>query len=477
MVLGRATYEQDAYKIRPLLMERGRLTRASAASATTIYINSLPRNVAGYGGFAVIDPWTTECEVRLITNRAGKILTLASALTYAHAKFDEVIFIDRPWINALWFTAVGDDSTANATALARWGAQCAAVGKAVAYLPKGTYRYATGLDWSGATYDGVSLVGDGPGSILKATAAMTMLTVDAGSAVNGFRYGAIKDILFEGNSLANIGIYLGKAILYRTDGVTVQTCTGTPGVGIVMDDTQNSGHSNLISRANDIDLLMVNGAANNSFVNCHFTAPNTYAIHMDIDSAYSGYDGVNGANQNAFYRCIVEPGTVTGMSIIMYIEYGHRNLFNSTSFTRPATGNTTLVKITTTAGYNAFTDRCRFNTGGNAYEPLVYSEGDATLFADCLFSSPPSAMDAIQVNDGYILVDKCHFDTDFVPVEVLSGTIPGRVWYFANERSVGTTANRPESNDVIGAMYYDTDLAKPIWKTATQWTDATGATV
>lgn len=477
MVLGRATYEQDAYKIRPLLMERGRLTRPSGVGAVSIYINSLPRGVAGYGGFAVIDPWTTECEVRLIKNRAGKILTI-DALTYAHDKFDEVMFIDKPWINALWFTAVGDDSTANATALTRWGAQCAAVGKAVAYLPKGTYRYATGLNWSSATYDGVSLVGDGPGSILKATAAMTMLTIDTGASTPAaFRYGRVQDILFDGNSLANIGMYLGRAVMYRTDGVTVQTCTGTPGAGIVMDNAQNQGHYNLMARDNDINLLLVNQSANNAFVNGHFTTPNTYSIHFDIDSAYAGYDGVTGANQNAFYRCVVEPGTGTGMSIMLYIEYGHRNLFNCTSFTRPATGNTTLVKIATTANYNAFTNRCRFNTGANAYEPLVYNEGDATLFSDSLFNDPPSAMDAIQVNNGYILADKCHFDTDFVPVEVLSGTIPGRVFNFTNERSIGTTANRPESNDVIGAMYYDTDLAKPIWKTATQWVDATGATV
>ena len=41
----------------------------------------------------------------------------------------------------------------------------------------------------------------------------------------------------------------------------------------------------------------------------------------------------------------------------------------------------------------------------------------------------------------------------------------------------GTTAQRPPNGLLIGDIYYDTTLVKPIWWNGTVWKDATGATV
>lgn len=48
---------------------------------------------------------------------------------------------------------------------------------------------------------------------------------------------------------------------------------------------------------------------------------------------------------------------------------------------------------------------------------------------------------------------------------------------FKFNRGGGTTAQRPTANIAVGANYFDTTLGKPIWRTASAWVDATGATV
>ena len=475
MFLGRSNYEQDAYRIRPLIIERTRLTRDVAATATTIYINSLPRGVGAYGGFVVIDPWTADCEVRQITNRAGKILTLASALAYDHTKYDEVIFIDRPWINALWFGAVGDNSTNNNTALYRWGVQAA---RHVAYLPEGTYRFGSALNWMGTAYSGISLVGDGPASILKATAAINMVSIDTGDQdYPGFRYGRVQDILLEGGSVANIGLYMGKCVKYRTEGVTVQNCTGTPGAGMVLDYSQNQYHQDLMLRLNDVNLLIVNGAANNVFINTNLPDPGDWGIHMDSNSGYPGYVAGTalGGNQNLFLGGIIEPGEGSGTAQCnLWIEYGDRNIFSGFNIGRGSAGNIKNVVLGTNSSYNIFNGRTRFGAGQNSYEPFIQSSGTGNVFQDCYFISAPSAIDAIQVDNGYVICFNNYFDPDFVPVNVTSGNYYDRVWGYVPDRMVGETADYPATGSAIIPGFYDVDLSKPVWynPNAATWTDA-----
>lgn len=114
--LGKSPLEHDAHRLRPLVMERGRLTRAAGATDTSIYINSLPRGVGAYSGWVLIDPFTVQCELREITARAGKKLTIA-ALAYDHARYDEVMFIDSMHLSAKWWGALGDGTTDDTAAL------------------------------------------------------------------------------------------------------------------------------------------------------------------------------------------------------------------------------------------------------------------------------------------------------------------------------------------------------------------------
>ena len=45
------------------------------------------------------------------------------------------------------------------------------------------------------------------------------------------------------------------------------------------------------------------------------------------------------------------------------------------------------------------------------------------------------------------------------------------------EPKSGETSSRPTTSLVVGLMYFDTDLTKPIWYTGSDWVDSTGTTV
>lgn len=206
-LLGRSTYEQDAAKLRPLVMERARLTGDVSAGATTIQVNNLPRNAGAYSGWVVIDHYTTECEVRLITARAGKGLTVA-ALTYAHHKFDEVLFLDWPVLSAKWFGALGDNSTDDTTALSR---ALTAVGGIAGRLviSAGTYLVTSTLTQPRRT------IVEGQGSTIDNTWATLIKAKTGWSGTNLWVMGdstsafgtQLLNICIDGAGLVNTGIF------------------------------------------------------------------------------------------------------------------------------------------------------------------------------------------------------------------------------------------------------------------------------
>ena len=449
------------------------LSAAVTAGATSITLRSVPSWMAAYGGYIAIDPYTTEFEFRQVETVTGNVVTFTTALTYNHAINDNVIWTEYGAISAKWALAKGDDSTDNSTPLARALTQANTIGSGLVFLPRGTYRHSTGLILG----DGVSLVGEGQyTSILKATAAITMLTVDTGdSAGGGFRYQHVENLTLEGNSLATIGLYTGKSVHSRFSNLLIEYCTGGTGYGVVLDRSQNQTWDNVLSAFNDTNLYICNGSANNNFLMFHSNSANTAGIHIKEDATMPGYilGGTNTGNQNCFVRCISERGTP--IDAIEHIENGHYNKFYGCSFHRDATSTTPLLVIAATANYNHFRD-CRINANDST-AAMVTNAGDDTLFDNCSFTDLAGATDIIQVSNGYIRF-RGVMPTNGT-INVTAGTTYGRVFeYF--ERQAGTTALRPAPGDVLGCMYFDTTLGIPIWydgNVLTGWCDSSGASV
>src|SRR4051812_47997917 len=87
-----------------------KLASGPSAAATSITIDRSPSELMSYvGGFVVIDPFTSQCEVRAVAGVSSATITVA-ALTYSHSTNDTVFWVPTASLDVKWFGAKGDDS-------------------------------------------------------------------------------------------------------------------------------------------------------------------------------------------------------------------------------------------------------------------------------------------------------------------------------------------------------------------------------
>lgn len=82
------------------------LASSPAVGETTFDVASVPHGLA-VGGLIAIDAYTTECEIRSVTNVASGTVTVDTALKFSHDTADHVVVIqDSVW--SAWFGLIGD---------------------------------------------------------------------------------------------------------------------------------------------------------------------------------------------------------------------------------------------------------------------------------------------------------------------------------------------------------------------------------
>src|SRR3989304_479990 len=77
------------------------LTNLASSGATTIVVDDVPDGLILNTVWAVIDPWTAECEIRKVTGISSTTLTIA-ATGYNHAADDAVILMWEPEVSVKW---------------------------------------------------------------------------------------------------------------------------------------------------------------------------------------------------------------------------------------------------------------------------------------------------------------------------------------------------------------------------------------
>lgn len=95
------------------------------AASTYVRLRTAPSGIADDLGYIVIDPFTSECELRKIKTISGRDVELYDALDYTHADDDEVFWQPIPYLTVEMFGAKGNNDSsagvaaANATAFQR----------------------------------------------------------------------------------------------------------------------------------------------------------------------------------------------------------------------------------------------------------------------------------------------------------------------------------------------------------------------
>ena len=117
----------------------GRLSTDHIANAGTIILETAIPSIAANGVWAVVDPFTVQCEIRKVTLISGATLTIGTNLAFAHDQYDSVLLVSDAIANVLWFGAMGDGATDDTLAFqaAIDGIDTAGIGEL--YLPPGVY--------------------------------------------------------------------------------------------------------------------------------------------------------------------------------------------------------------------------------------------------------------------------------------------------------------------------------------------------
>src|SRR3990167_3527132 len=97
---------------------RYKLGSSTAVSATSVTLNTAYPNAVAYQTYMLIDPFTPECESRLITGISGLTYSV-DALEYAHDENDAIWFTELPLLSVMWFGAKALDTFDNNTAVTR----------------------------------------------------------------------------------------------------------------------------------------------------------------------------------------------------------------------------------------------------------------------------------------------------------------------------------------------------------------------
>ena len=222
--LGGKSMLADIARMRPYIMSgmiggsiefRYKLAEPTIVGATSANLNIVYPSALAYQTYIIVDPFTVECECRLIKSISGTTYGFA-ALTYAHAATDLVFFMEIPWLPLLWFGGKPDAGvTDNITAIDRGLVQASGAGGGAAKLivtpgifdTSGKVTVPVGVELGGLTPIGIT--GEVSKCCIRAKAGFPGSTPliqlgTTGSYQSGLR---LSGLLIDCAQRASIGVY------------------------------------------------------------------------------------------------------------------------------------------------------------------------------------------------------------------------------------------------------------------------------
>ncbi|MGG2201594.1 glycosyl hydrolase family 28-related protein [Paenibacillus validus] len=253
------------------------------------------------------------------------------------------------------------------------------------YLPVGVYLISQTLVIDKAN---IGLVGNGFGSILRASTNLDFVIKITGNNVFGNRGASIRDFFIDCARKANNGMLIGSTPQGTVVGRYIHNVNISYALnwGIVIDAAQNNLFSLLDLEYNNGQMALLNGAGNNMFLKCEFNQ-STNLPHLFIGSNpnFSGYnnnDFDNGPENNHFIGCVIERGSNTYPHNIK-VEFGNNNHFDGCDIETTAS-RLAGIEIAAKVSFTQF-NFCRFNGAKTNPNPAINNNGYRTTVSQTTF--------------------------------------------------------------------------------------------
>jgi hypothetical protein len=400
--LSRGTYVSLMHRLAGIdaLPGAARLSAAPAVGATSVSLRTAPPAALQNTGYFIIDPFTVECEIRKAGVISGTSVAI-SALTYAHAVDDPVLWQSAARFDVALFGAVGDGTTNDAAAIqAAHDAMPTAGGTLV--FSDGQYICASALTFSKK----VIIQGVGWKTLVNTTFGSSQWT--AANAVLGtvlkFTNAAADGITFNGTNQRNV---------VMRDIALVGPGSGTTS-GINLNPSSNSGRNRFhnvfvcnfyngwrltASEDNTFYNIFAHGCTNGIFPTG--TVTNNRYFDVDVQSNTNGIVSDAGSHQ-IFYGGLVQnntnglllkPAAIGGVDVWEFDGFWLEN-------------NTTDIACDSTAGplTHMHFSNCRSSnaaafsfTGTRAFNSFSYRDN---RFLSATLTLPAQAAGTVLINPG-----------------------------------------------------------------------------
>ncbi|NRS47836.1 right-handed parallel beta-helix repeat-containing protein [Brevibacillus sp. HB2.2] len=304
--------------------------------------------------------------------------------------------------------------------------------------------------------------------------------------ISGNRYGVMSQLFVDGAGVAKVGVDLAYVTVERTFmAIEIENVNGP---AIRLDASQNNTFISVNIEKCRKGIELLNGAGNNAFYRCEINESTEVGIEIGANKNLYGYKNnaySDTPEGNDFQKCIVERGSARyGIKIIN----GKRNTFWNCDVT---TGDVAKVyiedkttvenEVVRSSSLNSFY-RCQF-VGSKEKAILAFdSRAFRTVIEDCIFEGFIPGSEIIHVyNETHIRNN--HFAKDFGDPDHKIVNKAGSNNYnviFQPIVNRGSTKLRPKYHHMgAGVYYFDTDMGKPLFLKDSQgapvWVDGTGA--
>jgi hypothetical protein len=310
---------------------------------------------------------------------------------------------------------------------------------------------------------------------LRATAAITLLTVGVTMTGEGDRYGIVEGIRLDCNNVGKIGLYIAALCVERA----FQNCEvrNATEYNYQVDGAQNCKFTCMESKGGAVGWRLCNDPGSNHWDRCETESSTVSAMVWEDDEDLPAYDwnggaglfGHAGPSNNHWTKCLFEYGSCT-----TYLDgkKGVGNVFDDCDFTGYGNGNVQAgIDLGSDCHLNTFND-CKFNFQfSETAIAAIRNAGYRNRIVNAHVTCPGLGSGVWCTTSNAIELIECHLAGSYTVEHTGFGDTKAVMFRPKADQQYGNTASRPDFGQVGVQFYWNTQTNRPNWKVDGVWYD------